>query len=100
MNLGRLCQIILKSDKEISGHGHFAQHAIFAYHTVRQTPLVTLLPLRFPALHLIGAHRTVWEILAKIVIDLFDAIRTSKISLRRHSNLATERKKYSVLSNW
>ena len=30
MNLGRLCQIILKSDKEISGYGQLAQHAIFA----------------------------------------------------------------------
>ena len=28
MNLGRLCQIILKSDKEISGYGQLAQHAI------------------------------------------------------------------------
>ena len=28
MNLGRLCQIILKSDKETSGYGQLAQHAI------------------------------------------------------------------------
>ena len=48
MNLGRLCQIILKSDKEISGYGQLAQHAIFAYHMVRQTQLTALPPLRFP----------------------------------------------------
>ena len=48
MNLGRLCQIILKSDKEISGYGQLAQHAIFAYHMLRQTPLVALPALRFP----------------------------------------------------
>ena len=42
MNLGRLCQIILKSDKEISGYGQLAQHSIFAYHIVRQTPLIQL----------------------------------------------------------
>ena len=48
MNLGRLCQIILKSDKEISGYGQLAQHAIFAYHMVRQTPPIALPPLRFP----------------------------------------------------
>ena len=42
MNLDRLCQIILKSDKEISGYGQLAQHAIFAYHMVRQTPLIAL----------------------------------------------------------
>ena len=43
MNLGRLCQIILKSDKEVSGYGQLAQHAIFAYHMVRQTPVVAVL---------------------------------------------------------
>ena len=48
MNLRRLCQIILKSDKGISGYGQLAQHAIFAYHIVRQTPLIALLPLPFP----------------------------------------------------
>ena len=48
MNLGLLCQIILKSDKEISGYGKLAKHAIFAYHMVRQTPLIALHPLRFP----------------------------------------------------
>ena len=48
MNLGRLCQIISKSDKEISDYGQLAQHAIFAYHMVRQTPLIALPPLRFP----------------------------------------------------
>ena len=48
MNLGRLCQIILKSDKEISGYGQLAQHAIFAYHMVRRTPLIALPPLRIP----------------------------------------------------
>ena len=48
MDLGRLCQIILKSDKEISGYGQLAQHAIFAYHMVRQTPLIALPPLCFP----------------------------------------------------
>ena len=42
MNLGHLCQIISKSDKEINGYGQLAQHAIFAYHMVRQTPLVAL----------------------------------------------------------
>ena len=42
MNLGRLCQLILKSDKEISGYDQLAQH-------VRQTPLIALPPLRFPA---------------------------------------------------
>ena len=47
MNLGPLCQIILKSDKEISGYGQLAQHAIFAYHMVRQTQFIALLPLRF-----------------------------------------------------
>ena len=47
MNLVRLCQIILKSDKEISGYGQLAQHAILAYHMVRQTPLIALPPLRF-----------------------------------------------------
>ena len=47
MNLGRLCQIILKSDEEIIGDGQLAQHAIFAYHMVRQTPLIALPPLRF-----------------------------------------------------
>ena len=48
MNPGRLCQIILKSDKEISGYGPLAQHMIFTYHMVRQTPLIALPPLRFP----------------------------------------------------
>ena len=48
MNPGRLCQIILKSDKEISGYGPLAQHVIFAHHVVRQTPLIALPPLRFP----------------------------------------------------
>ena len=48
MNLERLCQIILKSDKEISGYGQLAQHAIFAFQIVRQTPLIALPPLRFP----------------------------------------------------
>ena len=48
MNRGRLCQIILKSHKEISGYGQLAQHAIFAYHMVRQTSLIALPPLRFP----------------------------------------------------
>ena len=48
MNLGRLCQIILKSDKEISGYGQLAQNAIFAYHMIRQAPLIALPPLRFP----------------------------------------------------
>ena len=48
MNLGRLHQIILKSDKEISGSAQSAQHAIFAFHMVWQTPLVALPPLRFP----------------------------------------------------
>ena len=48
MNLGHLCQIILTSDKEISGYGQLAQHAIFAYHMVQQTPLIALPPLRFP----------------------------------------------------
>ena len=47
MNLGRLCQIILKSDKEISGYGQLAQHVIFAYHMVRQPPLIALPLLRF-----------------------------------------------------
>ena len=42
MNLDRLCQIILKSDKEISGYGQLAQHAIFACHMVRQTPFIAL----------------------------------------------------------
>ena len=48
MNLGRLCQIILKSDKEISGYGQLAQQVIFAYHMVLQTPFIALPPLRFP----------------------------------------------------
>ena len=48
MNLDRLHQIILKSDKEISGYGQLAQHAIFAYNIARQTPLIALPPLRFP----------------------------------------------------
>ena len=48
MSLGRLCQIILKLDKEISGYGQLVQHAIFASHMVRQTPLIALPPLRFP----------------------------------------------------
>ena len=48
MNLGRSCQIILKLDKEISGYGQLAQHAIFAYHMVRQTPLIALRPLHLP----------------------------------------------------
>ena len=48
MNLGRLCQIILKSYEEISGYRQLAQHAIFPYHIVRQTPLTALPPLRFP----------------------------------------------------
>ena len=43
MDIGRLCQIILKSEKEISGYV-----AIFAYEMVRQTPLIALPPLRFP----------------------------------------------------
>ena len=47
MNLGHLCQIILKFDEEISGYGQLAQHVIFAYHMVRQTPLIALSPLRF-----------------------------------------------------
>ena len=53
MNLGRLCQIILKSDKEISGYGQSAQHAIFAYHMERQNPLIALPPLRFPGLRVV-----------------------------------------------
>ena len=48
MNQERLCQIISKSDKEISGYGQLAQHAIFAYHMVRQTLLIALPLLRFP----------------------------------------------------
>ena len=48
MNPGRLCQIILKLDKEICGYGQLAQHAIFAYHMVWQTPLIAVPPLRFP----------------------------------------------------
>ena len=51
MNLGCLCQIILKSDKEISGYRQSAQHVIFAYHMVRPTPLIALPPLRFPDLY-------------------------------------------------
>ena len=54
MNLGRLCQIILKSSKDISGYGQLAQHAIFAYHMVRQTPLIALPPLGFPECHLVA----------------------------------------------
>ena len=42
MNLGHLCQIILKSDKEISGYGQLVQHVIFAHQMVRQTPLIAL----------------------------------------------------------
>ena len=49
MNLGRLCQIILKSDKEMSGYSQLAQHVIFAYQMVWQTPLIALPPLRFRA---------------------------------------------------
>ena len=52
MNLGRLCQVILKSDKEISVYGQLAQHAIFAYHMVRQTPLIALPPLRFHGIYI------------------------------------------------
>ena len=48
MNLGRLCQIILKSDKEMSSFDQLAQHAIFAYRMVRQTPLIALPLLGFP----------------------------------------------------
>ena len=44
MNLRRLWQIILKSDKE-SGYGQLAQHPIFAHHMVRQAPLIAV---RFP----------------------------------------------------
>ena len=40
MNLGYLYQIILKLEKEIIGYGQLAQHLIFAYHMVRQTPLI------------------------------------------------------------
>ena len=54
MNLGRLCQIILKSDMEISGYGQLAQHVIFAYHMVQQTPLIALPSLRFPDINLHG----------------------------------------------
>ena len=39
-----------KSNKEFSGYGQLAQHVIFAYHMVRQTPLIALPPLRFPGL--------------------------------------------------
>ena len=35
MNLGRLYQIILKSDNEISGSAQLPQHWIFAFHMVR-----------------------------------------------------------------
>ena len=35
MNVSRLYQIILKSDKEISGSAQLAQHAIFVFHMVR-----------------------------------------------------------------
>ena len=35
MNVGRLYQIILKLDKEISGYAQLAQHPIFAFHMVR-----------------------------------------------------------------
>ena len=52
MNLGRLCQIILKSDKEMSGYGQLAQREIFAYHMVRHTPLIVLPSLRFPGLEI------------------------------------------------
>ena len=34
MNIGRLYQIILKSDKEIIGSAQSVQHAIFAFHMV------------------------------------------------------------------
>ena len=48
MNPSHLCQIILKSDREISGYGQLEQNVIFAYHMVRQTPLIALPPPRFP----------------------------------------------------
>ena len=48
LNLGRLCQIILKWDKEMSGDGQLAQDAIFAYHMLRQTPFIAIPLLRFP----------------------------------------------------
>ena len=51
MNPGRLCQIILKSYKEINGYGQLAQNAIFAYDMIRQTPLIALPLLRFPGFH-------------------------------------------------
>ena len=50
MNLGRLSQLILKSDKEISGYGQLAQHVIFAYHMVQQTPLIALPPSALPCI--------------------------------------------------
>ena len=56
MNLGRLCQIILKLDKEVIGYGQLAQHAIFAYHMARQTPLIVRPPLRFPETYLVQLH--------------------------------------------
>ena len=49
MNLGRLCQIILKSDKEISGYGQLAQHVIFAYHKLHS--------LHFPRCASLGPGR-------------------------------------------
>ena len=58
MNLGRSCQIILKSDKEISGYSQLAQHAIFAYYIGygKLTPLTALPPLRFPYCNTHTAH--------------------------------------------
>ena len=58
MKLGRLCQIIFKSDKEISGYGKLAQHAIFAYQMVWQTPLIALPPLRFPVPNQLHTNET------------------------------------------
>ena len=66
MNLGRLCQIILKPDKEISGYGHFAQEAIFAYYIVRKPPLIALPPLRLD-----GKDKVSMATLSMTVTELF-----------------------------
>ena len=59
MNIGCLCQIILKSDKE---------SVIFAYHIVRQTPLIALPPLLFPGYYFFANKRPCTKLGIKIEV--------------------------------
>ena len=79
MNIGRLCQINLKSDKEISGYRQLAQHVIFAYHMVRPFPLIALPSLRFPDLNgNFPIDRRVFLIASSCLKSLFEPLRRAE----------------------